>query len=263
MKRSKILNPKHFDTKEYEEIRALLRRKMDETGLVAGATPKKSGKFVVRLPRSLHAALEREAETEGTSLNQLVVTKLAVQLGAESLKFNPVVHMGRAVGMSERDETLGFEEILELARFVRGELQERTPIRLILATPLALYTVRELTSRGLDGACHVRHILGILGSGEMAVCGIGRTIPELCFGNLAETSVADVWLNHPVLHRLRQDLDGEYPGVCGRCIHAKRCLTWCVAQNYQEAGQLVAPAWMCDQAYERGVFPKGRLREAQ
>lgn len=67
-------------TKEYEGIRALLRQKMDETGLVKGATPRKSGKFVVRLPRSLHAALEREAEVEGTSLNQLVVTKLAVQL---------------------------------------------------------------------------------------------------------------------------------------------------------------------------------------
>lgn len=67
-------------TKEYREIRALLQQKMGETGLVRGATPTKSGKFVVRLPRSLHAALEKEAEAEGTSLNQLVVTKLAVQL---------------------------------------------------------------------------------------------------------------------------------------------------------------------------------------
>lgn len=67
-------------TKEYREIRALLQQKMSETGLVRGATPTKSGKFVVRLPRSLHAALDREAVAEGTSLNQLVVTKLAVQL---------------------------------------------------------------------------------------------------------------------------------------------------------------------------------------
>ncbi len=67
-------------TQEYKEIRVLLQQKMRDTGLVSGATPTKSGKFVVRLPRSLHAALEREAETEGTSLNQLVVTKLAVQL---------------------------------------------------------------------------------------------------------------------------------------------------------------------------------------
>lgn len=68
------------ETNEYKEICALLRRKINEAGVTKGATPTKSGKFVVRLPKSLHAALEREAENEGTSLNQLVVTKLAVQL---------------------------------------------------------------------------------------------------------------------------------------------------------------------------------------
>lgn len=39
-----------------------------------------SGKFNVRLPRSLHAALAREAEAEGVSLNQLVLAKLALHL---------------------------------------------------------------------------------------------------------------------------------------------------------------------------------------
>jgi len=40
-----------------------------------------SGKFVVRVPKSLHAALAAEADAEGVSLNQLVVAKLSVQLG--------------------------------------------------------------------------------------------------------------------------------------------------------------------------------------
>ena len=35
---------------------------------------------MVRLPRSLHAALEREAIAEGVSLNQLVVAKLSLGL---------------------------------------------------------------------------------------------------------------------------------------------------------------------------------------
>ena len=39
-----------------------------------------SGKFVVRVPKSLHAALAAEAAVEGVSLNQLVVAKLSVQL---------------------------------------------------------------------------------------------------------------------------------------------------------------------------------------
>lgn len=67
-------------TDEYRAIRKLIDDAKERTGLVDGATPKKSGKFVVRLPKSLHAALEREAAEEGVSLNQLVVTKLAVQL---------------------------------------------------------------------------------------------------------------------------------------------------------------------------------------
>ena len=39
-----------------------------------------SGKFNVRIPKSLHAALASEAESEGVSLNQLVVAKLALHL---------------------------------------------------------------------------------------------------------------------------------------------------------------------------------------
>lgn len=65
---------------EYKAIRDLINKAQERTGLVEGATPAKSGKFVVRLPRSLHAALEAEADAEGVSLNQLVVAKLAIQL---------------------------------------------------------------------------------------------------------------------------------------------------------------------------------------
>ena len=39
-----------------------------------------NGKVLVRLPRSLHAALLAEADREGTSLNQLCVSKLSATL---------------------------------------------------------------------------------------------------------------------------------------------------------------------------------------
>jgi SynChlorMet cassette radical SAM/SPASM protein ScmF len=190
------------------------------------------------------------------------VVRLALELGAGSVKFNPVTPSGRGGAMHARGEVLEFEEVVRLMRFVRGELQARTPIRLYLCTPPAMYTVGELARTGADGSCQVRHILGVLGGGELALCGIGRTIPELCYGHLSEASVAEVWLHHPALQRLRAELDGPYPGVCGQCIHAPRCLTECVAQNYQETGHLVAPAWLCAEAWARGVFPASRLRGA-
>ncbi|TAM75238.1 toxin-antitoxin system HicB family antitoxin [bacterium] len=36
-----------------------------------------SGRFLVRMPKSLHRALSQRAESEGVSLNQFTVTKLA------------------------------------------------------------------------------------------------------------------------------------------------------------------------------------------
>jgi HicB-like protein involved in pilus formation len=68
-------------SEEYRKIRKLIANAMERHGLVEGGTPKKSGRFVVRLPESLHVALEREAIAEGVSLNQLVVAKLSVGLG--------------------------------------------------------------------------------------------------------------------------------------------------------------------------------------
>ena len=67
-------------TDAYQRIRQLITAARERSGFLEGATPTKSGKFVVRVPKSLHAALEREAALEGVSLNQLVVAKLAVQL---------------------------------------------------------------------------------------------------------------------------------------------------------------------------------------
>lgn len=43
-------------------------------------TPKKSGRILLRLPHSLHAALAAEAKREGVSLNQLMLAKLATSL---------------------------------------------------------------------------------------------------------------------------------------------------------------------------------------
>jgi predicted HicB family RNase H-like nuclease len=65
---------------EYAELTKLTEEVQERTGLIEGAVPQKSGKFLVRVPRSLHASLQAEAQREGVSLNQLVVAKLAVPM---------------------------------------------------------------------------------------------------------------------------------------------------------------------------------------
>ena len=69
-------------TEEYHQLRRLLSEAIARHGLVEGAVPKKSGRFVIRIPRTLHEMLEMEACKEGVSLNQLVLFKLAAQVKA-------------------------------------------------------------------------------------------------------------------------------------------------------------------------------------
>jgi antitoxin HicB len=52
----------------------------------AEPVPEHSGKFMVRLPKSLHAELARRAEREGVSLNALVTTYLAREAGIEAAR---------------------------------------------------------------------------------------------------------------------------------------------------------------------------------
>ena len=69
-------------TAEYRKIRELIDQARDRFGLVAGATPKRSGRMVLNVPLALQGALEREARAEGVSVDQLVVAKLAAQLSS-------------------------------------------------------------------------------------------------------------------------------------------------------------------------------------
>ena len=65
---------------EYEELSAMIESLSAPVEDRAG--PVVSGKLLLRLPVSLHAALTREAEQEGVSVNQLCVAKLSAQLAA-------------------------------------------------------------------------------------------------------------------------------------------------------------------------------------
>jgi hypothetical protein len=70
-----------FDSPQNEEVDRILINLMRKFGVIGGAAPKeKSGRFLVRVPKTLHQKLEVEAQAEGVSLNQLAVTKLSVPL---------------------------------------------------------------------------------------------------------------------------------------------------------------------------------------
>ncbi|MGH7136458.1 MAG: toxin-antitoxin system HicB family antitoxin, partial [Pirellulales bacterium] len=73
-------------TTDFQEILRVIEEARDDGGDPVGAVGNwmstASGTTTLRIPKSLHAASLAEAEAEGISLNQLCLTKLAVQLRA-------------------------------------------------------------------------------------------------------------------------------------------------------------------------------------
>src|SRR6266852_1360928 len=68
-----------FDYEQYREVNKILLGLIKRFG-VKDTTSEKSGRFVVRVPKTVHAKLVVEAKREGVSLNQLAVSKLSVPL---------------------------------------------------------------------------------------------------------------------------------------------------------------------------------------
>jgi len=69
-----------YDSEQYRTVSKMRLQLMKKTGVEKGATPEKSGRVLLRLPKALHKALQVEASREGVSLNQLATSKLAMPL---------------------------------------------------------------------------------------------------------------------------------------------------------------------------------------
>jgi len=189
------------------------------------------------------------------------VVRLAESLGAGSVKFNVLQPVGRGKELLAAGQGLLIEELLSLARWVEQDLAERTGLPLFFHHPLAFQPLSRLfADRSLGcGQCGILGILGVLADGSYALCGIGRHVPELVFGDAAAGSLRDVWEGHPRLAELRQGLPSRLQGICGNCLMKHMCLGGCLAYNYEAHGSFWGPFWYCHQAWEAGRFPASRL----
>jgi SynChlorMet cassette radical SAM/SPASM protein ScmF len=194
------------------------------------------------------------------NLNEISpLVEWAQEIGCGSVKFNIPQPIGRSVQMEQRGELLSIEQLVELGRWVEKELQPKVTIPLHYSWAMSFCGIKNLQN-GVDGACHIHHILGVLSSGHWAMCGIGTQEKNLVYGQVGVDSLRDIWINHPTLVQLRESLPNDLEGICGECILKKRCLGGCVAQNYYNNGRLMAPFWFCHLADQAGLFPLARRK---
>jgi len=183
---------------------------------------------------------------------------LAEELGCGSVKFNLVQEMGRGETFAG-EQGLPLTEIIQLNRHVERELQPRSRVRIFFDIPFAFRPLSRLLSGSLD-RCGVLGILGLLSGGELSLCGVGVTVPELIYGHIARDNLRDVWCNSLGLVELRTRIPTQLEGICAECLHRDLCLGSCIANNYHAAGKLNAPYMFCHRAAAQGLFPASRRR---
>jgi SynChlorMet cassette radical SAM/SPASM protein ScmF len=186
------------------------------------------------------------------------IVALAEERGCGSVKFNLIQELGRGEQFAE-EQGLGVAEIIQLHRHVESELVPRSKVRIHFDIPFAFYPIRRLLHDPLN-RCAVLTILGVLASGELSLCGVGVTVPELIYGHVERDDLREVWCYSPGLTDLRDQIPAQLEGVCGQCLHRDICLGSCVANNFHAAGRLNAPYQFCDRANALGLFPVSRKR---
>jgi len=213
------------------------------------------------VPMRVQAAFEQTLATEVRKLDGVGA------IGAGEI--GDVVSMeaeGRMRGCTQDEacllevaQGLGVAELIELGRRVELELARTTELKLFFDYPLAFRPLSRLADGAAGGRCGILTILGVLASGEYALCGIGMQVRELTFGIAGQDALAGLWRDAAVLRELRAGMPARLTGVCADCIMRARCLGTCVAQSYYRTQSLWSPFWFCEQAGATGQFPPSRM----
>jgi len=185
------------------------------------------------------------------------VIALAEKLGCGSVKFNVLQQVGRGDNFSVI-EGLPVPEIIDLYHRIENDIAPQFNIPIFFDIPFAFHSIRKL--KETLGKCMVQNILGLLATGELALCGIGTTVPELIYGKIDTDNMREIWCTSPGLSRLREQVPFQLRGICGRCIHRDICQGQCVANNFHREEGLDAPYFLCDEAEKLGLFPESRIR---
>jgi SynChlorMet cassette radical SAM/SPASM protein ScmF len=183
------------------------------------------------------------------------VVVLAGKLGCTSVKFNLVQKVGRGERFGD-DQGLEVAEILSLYTHIEENVVPRHQVSILFDIPIAFHPIRRLLVD--KGRCTVLNILGVLASGELSLCGIGVTTPDLIYGHIEHDSLYDIWCSSPGLKQLREQVPAQLEGICAQCVHQALCKGDCVAHTYYRTHQLCSPHQFCEEAETLGFFPASR-----
>jgi len=185
--------------------------------------------------------------------------QLAQNLGIKSFEINPLALAGSRPAADSRCRALSLAQLLALNQRVENVFPAKFPhLQVNFYIPPALKGIRTIAAYNLN-TCALFSICGILANGDVSLCGIASTRKELVAGNVRDRSLKEIWENADIFQTIREKIPGRLEGICGRCLFRHHCLGFCRADVLAEDRPITAALTMCQEAFEKGLFPETRI----
>ena len=191
--------------------------------------------------------------------------RLALDLRIKSFEINPLIEFkGQNSGSNQNAcRGLDLEQLVDLEHRIEKDFSQQFPeIKINLYLPPALKSMHVLSTRN-QCSCRIFNICGILSNGDVSVCGIGRRRKSLVMGNVAREPIERIWQKGTLFQEIRQSVPDKLKGICGRCLFRYHCLGFCRADTLFSGQSVLEPNEFCQEAFDRGLFPKTRVLDAK
>ncbi len=188
---------------------------------------------------------------EALDLGEYLLSEVQVH----SIKFNPVVELGRF-----RREAIGHglspQDLIKLAHIVTN-LNKRYPRRVSSSLPFCLvYDIGP-------NFCPYDRVASIMPDGSISICinfvikSDGSKDPSAIAGNIKYQRLKEIFLRSSLFEMIRNlRRESPYEGICSKCVFRKYCAPGCIAYAYRYYGRITAPNPMCQRLYEMNLFPR-------
>jgi radical SAM protein with 4Fe4S-binding SPASM domain len=187
------------------------------------------------------------------------IITLVQKLGVNTIKFNPVVPIGRGHHLEKNGDLLASREYIELFNTIK-RAQKRVRIPVQMHFPL-LACGASMLGNNMYYDCCVGNMLGLMSDGGLCLCGLAYTNKRAIYANIRSTKLKDIWCDNPpkIIRDLRGDLPNNLTGVCGKCMFKYICVGGCRAKALDRYGSVLGPNPICQKLFEEGLVPESRL----
>lgn len=109
--------------------------------------------------------------------------------------------------------------------------------------------------------CNLSESCGITSDGYVSICPLVSDFPELRMGNIRKENLSEILSNSKLHQFIKEYQANDLKGVCKICLTNQTCRGGCRIDAYSVYNDLLAPDPLCQQFYEKGLFPKYALRD--